>query len=76
MGGSLKVTEPWNGWGGRVLKGHRTMEYLGLVCPKRSQNNGMLWVGGSLQVTEPWNCFGGWVLKDHRTHGILGIGGS
>ena len=29
VAGSIKVTVPWNGWGGRVLKGHRTMEFLG-----------------------------------------------
>ena len=35
---SLKVTEPWNFWGGRVLKGHKTMEFLRWEGPERSQN--------------------------------------
>ena len=50
-----------DGW---VLKGHRTLEWLGWEGPKRSQNHGMV---GSLMVTVPWNGWDGWVLKDHRT---------
>ena len=58
-----------DGW---VLKGHKTLEWLGWEGPKRSQNHGMVGVGGSLKFTEPWNVWGGRVLKGHRAMELLG----
>ena len=69
---SLKVREPWNGWDGRVLKGHRTMECMEWEGPLRSQKHGMVGVAGSIKVTVPWNGWGGRVLKGHRTMEFLG----
>ena len=58
-----------DGW---VLKGHKTLEWLGWEGPKRSQNLGIFGVGGSLKATKQWNFCGGRVLKGHRTLQLLG----
>uniref|UniRef100_A0A8C2SMG8 Uncharacterized protein n=1 Tax=Coturnix japonica TaxID=93934 RepID=A0A8C2SMG8_COTJA len=65
LAGSLKVTEPWDGWDGRVLQGHgmvgmegsfKVTEWLGWKGPSRS-----------------WNGWDGRVLQGH---GMVGIEGS
>ncbi|XP_052540355.1 uncharacterized protein LOC128081284 isoform X33 [Tympanuchus pallidicinctus] len=83
---SLQITEPWDGWDGRVLTDHRAMGWLGWKGPYRSQSHGMVgmegslqitepwdgWDGRSLQITEPWDGWDGRVLTDHRAMGWLG----
>ena len=55
--GSLKITEPWNGRIGKVLKDRSAMGWVGraLTDPRAVE-----WVGleGSLKITEPWNELG------------------
>ena len=55
--GSLKM-EPWDGWVGRVLKGHGVMEWDALE--------------GSWKIIKPWDGWVGRVLTDHRAMGWLG----
>ena len=56
--GSWKIMEPWDGWVGRVLKGHGVMEWDALE--------------GSWKIIEPWDGWVGRVLTGHRDLGCLG----
>ena len=58
MEGSLKIAEPWDGWVGRVLKGHGVMEWDALE--------------GSLEIIEPWDGWVGTVPKGHGAMRWLG----
>ena len=63
--GSLRMTKPGNGWVGRVLKGHRDMEWVGLE--------------GSFQITEPWNGWvglDGSLMFTEPLNGWVGLEGS
>ncbi len=55
---SWKITEPWDDWVGRVLKGHGAMEWDGLE--------------GSWKIIEPWDGWVRRVFKGHRDLGCLG----
>ena len=47
--GSLKIIEAWDGWVERVLKDHRTKDWLDWKGPERSQNHRMFGLEGSLK---------------------------
>ena len=61
-----RVTEPWNGWVGRVLEDHGAMERVGLKGSLKIVEPWNGWVGKTLKVMEPWNGLGWKDLQDPR----------
>lgn len=51
LGGTLKVIELWDGWTGRILQEHETVEWFGWVG-RVLENRRMVGLGGSLRTVE------------------------